>query len=67
MKKNIIIFCVFFSLKSFAQYYVNADLYFIDGTMTNGLAHINILNDKIKFKNTRKIKESVIITKVFPS
>ena len=56
MKKNIIIFCVFFSLKSFAQYYVNSDLYFIDGTMTNGLAHINILNDKIKFKKHKEDK-----------
>ncbi len=56
MKKIIIFLFLFFSINSIAQYYVEGDLYFKDGTMTTGLAHINVFNDKIKFKKNKDEK-----------
>lgn len=33
-------------MNSVAQYYVRAELHFLDGTKTFGLTHINAFNDK---------------------
>jgi hypothetical protein len=45
------------SLNSFSQY-VNAELHFFDGSIKKGLAEINIINDKIKFKENKKGKRT---------
>jgi hypothetical protein len=52
----MILFFVVFSLKAYAQYF-DAELYFLDGTHKNGIARINILNDKIYFKNNKQSKK----------
>tara|TARA_R110001632_G_scaffold53818_2_gene132234 strand:+ start:694 stop:1263 length:570 start_codon:yes stop_codon:yes gene_type:complete len=43
-------------MSSIAQYYARAELHFLDGTKTFGLAHINTFNDKIKFKKHKDDK-----------
>mgnify|MGYP003668128792 CR=1 FL=1 len=50
MKRIILFFLLLYSSISYSQYYIDAELHFIDGTVKTGLAHINISNDKIKFK-----------------
>lgn len=56
MKKTILLILVFFCLKSYSQYY-KAEVTFLDGTSKNGIARINILNDKILFKNDEESKK----------
>mgnify|MGYP003667127838 CR=1 FL=1 len=53
MKRITLFLLLFFSMNSMAQYYVRAELHFLDGTKTFGLAHINTFNDKIKFKKNK--------------
>ena len=56
MKKIVLFFLVLYSTTSFSQYYIDAELHFLDGTVKTGLAHINISNDKIKFKKNKETK-----------
>jgi hypothetical protein len=46
MKRITLLLLLFFSLNSMAQYYVRAELYFLDEKKTFVLAHINAFNDK---------------------
>jgi len=46
MKRITLLLLLFFSMNSVAQYYVRAELHFLDGTKTFGLTHINAFNDK---------------------
>lgn len=56
MKKIILFFLLIYSSISYSQYYIDAELHLLDGTVKTGLAHINISNDKIKFKKNKEAK-----------
>ena len=46
MNRNTLLLLLFLSINSVAQYYARAELHFLDGAKTFGLAHINAFNDK---------------------
>jgi hypothetical protein len=56
MKQLFTLTLLLISLNTYSQYYLEAELHFIDGSIRNGLAHINTLNDRIKFKSDEESK-----------
>jgi hypothetical protein len=56
MKKTISILILFLSLNNYSQYF-EAEIHFLDGTSKKGIAQINILSDKIIYKNNETSKK----------